>query len=99
MEIVKKLHGSHSVRYSEIAVITPYRAQKELIREAMDKEKLKKNDQPSVITIMESQGTYSFCYTESLVTSALDVIINIVLFHYYLLVLDCIALWYQSQTL
>ena len=62
MEIIRKLHRSHSVSYSEIALITPYRAQKEIIREVMDEEGFKEDDRPSIVTIMESQG-YSISYS------------------------------------
>ena len=85
MEIITKLHRRHLVNYSKIAVITPYRAQKALIREVMDKEGFKENERPCVITIMESQGTHSFCPIESLVRSALNILIN----NTGLLVLPC----------
>ena len=59
MEIIRKLHETYSVTYNEIAVITPYRAQKELVLQMMHTEGFDRSNQPSVVTIMESQGTDS----------------------------------------
>ena len=82
MQIVKKLYGIHSVSYSKIAVITPYRAQQELIREMMDKEGFQENERPSVVTIMESQGTitlaFTFCSIESHMSNVLNVAVRFI---------------------
>ena len=53
---MRVLQANHSVRYEEMAIITPYKAQKELIRSIMKREGFRENRQPCVVTIMESQG-------------------------------------------
>ena len=57
MKCVKRLQKCHAVKYDDIAILTPYKAQKELL-----KKMVKEDDElmgwvnPRIATIVESQG-------------------------------------------
>ena len=72
MEVVNVLHKRHGVGYREIAVITPYSAQKNLIRElksakvtgsatsgARRDPAVAKLEELAIVSITESQGEVS----------------------------------------
>ena len=62
MEIAEKLVYHYRVPNSEIAILTPYAAQKEAITEELKKMKQQRgitaNEKIEVKTITESQGSY-----------------------------------------
>ena len=57
LEVVSVLHNRHGVEYKEMAVITPYSAQKSLIHQLKDeKPTVAKTNELTVVSITESQG-------------------------------------------
>ena len=58
VEIVKVIHEAHKVKLTEIAVLTPYKAQKSCLKELADKAGLLGPEGLVVATITESQGLF-----------------------------------------
>ena len=56
MEVINELHTKYEIQYKSIAVLTPYTAQKELLKEMIKDDAKFKDEKPVVATIIESQG-------------------------------------------
>lgn len=57
MKCIKRLRRCHAVKYEDIAILTPYKAQKELLKRMVkDDDELMSWVNPRIATIVESQG-------------------------------------------